>query len=276
MSVCGETGSFFPSGQAYRPFLSAKKAQTRIKVYRSASSFSVPQGRRVFDALGNWTLERCASRYIFSIYDKELGTLPYLSAVLSYDLKTCDIYIPKNSRRLSEKILPLEYPLDEILFINLLSQKHGILAHGCGIVYDKNGWVFAGASGAGKSTMVRLWQKVERVKVLNDDRLALRRVNNKWWVYGTPWHGAISECSPDKAPLKAIFFLKHGTRNTLKKLKNIEAVTFLVATSFPPLWDKKMMADSIKHCSDLALKIPCYELVFSPTEDVISFLKCHF
>ena len=55
-------------------------------------------------------------------------------------------------------IYPLHYPLDELLMVHLLARGRGVEIHGSGIVdADGYGTLFAGQSGAGKTTMSRLW-----------------------------------------------------------------------------------------------------------------------
>ena len=71
---------------------------------------------------------------------------------------------------------PLEYPLDELLWIHRLSMGEGVEVHGCGVIApDGRGLLLTGHSGAGKSTSSRLWSQHDGARVLSDDRIILRR-----------------------------------------------------------------------------------------------------
>ena len=83
---------------------------------------------------------------------------------------------------------PLEYPLDELLIINLLAQGRGVEVHAAGVIDPEGcGHLFLGQSGGGKTTISRLWQGVERAEILSDeDRIILRKEAGRIWMYGTP------------------------------------------------------------------------------------------
>ena len=73
--------------------------------------------------------------------------------------------------------MPLEYPLDELLLQGLLARGRGAEIHACGIADGSGrGLLFVGQSGAGKTTMARLWEGERGITVLSDDRIILRRV----------------------------------------------------------------------------------------------------
>ena len=60
-----------------------------------------------------------------------------------------------------EPVEPLEFPLGELLFINHLhAHRTGVEIHGCGVI-DRSGagYLFAGQSGAGKTTKIYLMRR---------------------------------------------------------------------------------------------------------------------
>ena len=262
----------FSIGNAYRPFLCKKQPKIYLRAHYVDPPYPKARGT-IFNADNNWTLDHINNKYVINEYSNEFGPLPYRSAIFNADWSLGDIYLGQGRARQFSIEFPLEYPLDELFFINLLPKKQGSLIHGCGIIYNNEGLIFAGASGAGKSTMSKIWKKAERISLLNDDRLAIRYIGRKWWVYGTPWHGEVVECIPKRSPLTKIFFLKHAKKNVLKKLASFEAVSMLLSASFVPFWDKKAMPDLLDLYSRLVAKIPCYELGFVPDKSVIGFLR---
>ena len=77
----------------------------------------------------------------------------------------------------SQPVDPLSTPLDELLYGALLARGRGAEIHGCGLIdAHGNGLLFAGRSGAGKTTMARLWQDVPGTTILSDDRIILRKL----------------------------------------------------------------------------------------------------
>ena len=137
----------------------------------------------------------------------------------------------------SAPMYPLEYPLDELIVTNWLALGRGVEIHACA-VRDVNGagYLFAGHSGAGKSTIARLWRRQPGVTVLSDDRVILRREGDRIWMYGTPWHGDEPLSSPASAPLTHGFFLHHASRNLASPVGQARAASSLFACSFPPFY----------------------------------------
>ena len=70
-----------------------------------------------------------------------------------------------------------------------------------------------------------------------------------------------------------IFFLKHAKKNIAQKITPVEATSRLIVRSFPTFWDKKGMEFTLKFCTEIAQKIPCYELRFVPDKSVLDFVR---
>ena len=167
----------------------------------------------------------------------------------------------------------LLYPFLEVLTVNLLPRKSGVLLHACAVNHNDNGYLFVGQSGAGKSTIARLWLELNSVIILSDDRIILRRINGRLYACGTPWHGDAKVCSPEKVPVEKIFFLKHAKENSTKRLDPLDAASRLIVCSFPTFWDKQGMEFTLGFCSELAERVPCYELGFVPDESILDFIR---
>jgi hypothetical protein len=226
-------------------------------------------GEILFDTQPNWRLYCSNERYILKGRDRTIVLTPNFTSGV--------VYVDKN-----QSDFPFAYPLDEILMINLLARKRGILVHACGVKKNNGaGFLFVGTSGAGKSTIANLWKtqianvksQKEKASILSDDRIIIRKKESKFWIYGTPWHGDAKACSPERTPLEKIFFLKHGKKNSIKKIALTEATSHLIVCSFPTFWDKKGMEFTLKFCAELAEKIPCYELGFVPDKDMLDFVE---
>lgn len=166
---------------------------------------------------------------------------------------------------------PLRYPLDQVLMIHLLAQGRGLLLHASAMLDGGKGYLFAGSSGRGKSTMARLWDG--KATILSDDRIILRQQREGFWMYGTPWHGTYPALSPEGCRLSEIFLLAHGPENSLRLLSGAEAAARLLIASFPPLWDREGMAWTLELLDRLTASVPVYGLTFRPDFDVVPFVR---
>ncbi|MFQ6082428.1 MAG: hypothetical protein ACE5WD_03605 [Candidatus Aminicenantia bacterium] len=227
----------------------------------------------IFEAGNLWSMHRYLGKVIFSFPSQSSGQPLHRVANLASDFRTGDIFITAKETYQNSLLTPLEYPLDELLIINILSLGRGILVHACGVGDGEKGYLFAGSSKAGKSTVANLWKSKKDVTILSDDRIIIRKINGCFWIYGTPWHGDAKANSPEKALLNKIFFLKHAKRNIVRKIHPVEATSRLIICSFPPFWDKNGMEFTLKLCAELVQKIPCYELSFAPDESVLDLVQ---
>ncbi|MBQ8350729.1 MAG: hypothetical protein IJY20_01635 [Clostridia bacterium] len=100
------------------------------------------------------------------------------------------------------------------------------LVHAAVIKYGGQAYAFSAKSGTGKSTHISLWRKYfgEDVTIINGDKPILRRADDHFVAYGTPWCGKEGWNRNDRAPLKAICFIERSTENYIRPLDAREAV----------------------------------------------------
>lgn len=258
-----QRGIYAPKVTApYHLFLTEGDPEVVLR-FQHSSAFQEEKnlpGVILFDTQPNWRIYYSNKKYILQTRDR--------TAILTPDFSSGDVYMIKNQRG-----FPFTYPLDELLMINLLAQGRGVMVHAFGVMDTDNGLLFAGTSGAGKSTIANLWKDKKDVTVLSDDRIIIRKIDGRFWIYGTPWHGDANVCSPEKAPLEKIFFLKHAKVNKVEEIEEIDAVSKLLVCSFPTFWDKKGMEFTLGFIDELTREVPCYELGFLPDEGVIDLVR---
>jgi hypothetical protein len=225
---------------------------------------SVP-GELVFDSRGLWKLFRNSEGFCFRLTTNFIGTLPYKQALVAPDFKSGRVEISREYFAHCHAINPLEYPLDELLWIHRLSMGEGVEVHGCGVIApDGRGLLLSGHSGAGKSTSSRLWSRHDGARVLSDDRIILRRERGRIWMYGTPWHGDAGIAEADCAPLDGIYVLAHGQRNEVRPLSRTTASAELFARSFVPHHSTDAIAFILEFFSKVTDNVPCSEFSFVP------------
>jgi hypothetical protein len=222
-----------------------------------------------FDSGQTWALFHSGSRLVLQNTSLRSETHPTRSLILASDLKSGDLHMTGDT---PQDVDPLGYPLNQVLWIILLSRGRGLFFHACGIDDDGKGYLFLGNSGDGKSTTANLCFD-HGLTVLNDDRIIVREKKGKFWMYGTPWHGDFKEHSSRGLPIDKLYFLRHGKKNSTQAKSGAEAVSMLLSRSFPPFWDKEGMAFTIEHCHRLVSKIPCYELTFMPDVRLIATVR---
>ncbi len=180
----------------------------------------------------------------------------------------------ENSRPAENQIEIPPLGLDEILAVHLLSMGRGLMFHASGISTQGNrGLLFAGYSGAGKSTIANLWVECSQGAFLGDERIAVRRRGDFYTMQGTAWHGKGRTTVPGEVPLTSLFIIQHSTANWSRRLSIQEASSHLLPHAFLPNWNEKGMAFSLRFLEDLCTSVPCYELGFTPNQDAVDYVK---
>ncbi len=231
-------------------------------------------GPLIFDSGSVWKLYREEGRHVFRFVSPVFGEIPYKTAVFRPDFSRGEVYLHRPYFSPGQPVDPLEYPLDELLMINLLAKGRGVEIHACGVVDAQgNGHLFAGQSGQGKSTMAKQWLGAGNAKILSDERIILRQEDGKIWMHGAPWQSDAQCACPDKAPLTQVFFLQHGKSNRLIPQSAIESAGRLFACSFPPFHDRAGLDFTLAFLDKVIKAVPCHELRFLPDRSVVSFIR---
>jgi len=227
----------------------------------------------LFETGQTWALYRAQERLVYVLRLAGDAGLDRV-AELEPDLRYGTIYLgpPKSGR--DRCVFPLVYPLGELLVAHYLSLYGGLLVHACAVSDRGRGLLFAGTSGAGKSTISRLWRGAEGVHQLSDDRVILREKDGRFWVYGTPWHGDAKVASPEATLLERVYILQHGIRNQATCLKPRDAISRLLVRSFPTYWDPAGMARTLAFLAELTQSVPCYDLAFLPNQGAVDYVRC--
>ena len=220
-----------------------------------------------------WIIYETPSHYIYQMFVDGTNESP-LIAIFNKDHTEGHIYKGKFYTEAFKKgnlTSLLCFPTDQILFARLLAERKGIILHGSGIILKERGFLFVGHSDAGKTTVVKLFK--HQARILNDDRMIVRKEDGSFYLYGTPWHGEISLVAPDRVPLKAILFLNQADENRIERTGGLEVFKRLygctIKTLVTELWTKNAL--DICHC--LSHEVPCYDLHFDKSEGVVSTIE---
>lgn len=227
-------------------------------------------GELAFDA-GPWQLFRTAGGFRFQCSSENVGREPYKIATFNESFTRGEVAI--RTEAVGDVVDPLEYPLDEVLVGHLLGRGRGVEIHGCGLVdRDGRGHLFAGQSGAGKTTTARLWEG-EEVNILSDDRIIIREVDAQMRIFGSPWHGEAELSSPASAPLANIFLLTQATETALREIPASEAIARLFSCAFPPFHDADALAFTVGFLERVVTAVPVRELRFTRDRSAIDIVR---
>ena len=168
---------------------------------------------------------------------------------------------------------PLAYPLDELLIASILGEGIGVELHGCGIVVDGRGYLFVGQSGAGKTTTARLWLEHDAPRILSDDRIIVRKSNEGFRIYGTPWHGEAEICDATDAPLDAIFLLRQSNVSEIRPIEPADAIAKLFACAFPPFHRRESISGTLGFLATISEQRVVHELAFRPDSSAVQLVR---
>lgn len=190
-----------------------------------------------------------------------------------------------------------------ILMQALPRRGDAILLHAAGVVYNNQGYVFAGASAAGKTTVARL--AADHAEVLCDENVVVQlsfmspspaqnegriptlapagRETEKlagtpsWRLISTPFWG--HSTPPEmirrvnrQAPLQAIYLLVQAAEFRCTPLAPAEAVLALLTTEKVAVERPESAAAWLAVTERLIADVPIYRLEFRPTPELWEFL----
>ncbi len=229
----------------------------------------------MFEAQDSWYVYKDEQFYRIVLHPPGYQE-PFWVACMDHDFSNGTVYCGENQRGCPDdpSVLfnPVTYPLDQILLMHYLARIGGIIIHAAGWRINDAGWIFAGKSGAGKSTISNLIVEETGATFLSDDRIAVRKVDHEFLMYGTPWPGDAGYAVNGSVPLKGIFFLRKGPENNIRKLNPSDAIARLMPVVSILWYDQEKVALMMDFCDAMLGSIPMYELTFVPDKAAVDML----
>lgn len=147
------------------------------------------------------------------------------------------------------------------------------ILHASFIRWEGNGILFSAPSGYGKSTQASLWEKYEKVEILNGDRAALRIKDDEWRAYGMPYAGTSGIYRNESAPVKIVFVIRKAEKNSLRKLPLPEALRYLYPEVTVHRWDKEFVNTIMDYLICFVAQVPIYMLECLPEKSAVELAK---
>ena len=162
------------------------------------------------------------------------------------------------------------YSIDTVLRIVhtlILAREGGLLVHAASAVRNGKAFVFAGVSGAGKTTIASL--APADVMLLTDEISYLRRKDHGFFAYGTPFAGELAKSGENiQAPQAALYFLHKGPENAIERMRASEALRRLLRNVLFFAHDPELVDLVFETAYELVRRVPVYQLTFVPDQRV--------
>lgn len=155
-----------------------------------------------------------------------------------------------------------EYILTGREFYHQLLGFSGLMLHASAVIKDEKTYLFSADCGGGKSTHTKLWRQLfgdDKVRILNDDKPALKLENGEWYAYGTPWSGKYGLSLNLRYPIAGICFLEKAERNKIEKYTKNDMIFQLMKQTYRPK-DLKKRKQLLSLLDDLLGKIPVWHM----------------
>jgi len=145
----------------------------------------------------------------------------------------------------------------------LLARQGGLLLHAASAVRNGRAFLFAGVSGAGKTTMARL--APPNVTLLTDEISYLRKAAKGYTAFGTPFAGELAKPGENiSAPLAAVYLLAKGEENTIEPVSETHAVRGVLESVLFFAKDPELVGHVFESACELVRQVPVLRLTFVP------------
>lgn len=161
---------------------------------------------------------------------------------------------------------PNPYSIDAVLRIVhtlLLAKQGGFLLHSASAIRNGQAFLFAGISGAGKTTISRL--APQDATLLTDEISYVRKQGNGYVAYGTPFTGELAKIGENtSAPVAALYLLAQGAENRIDPVAAADAGRELLANTLFFAEDAEFVRLAFQAACDFVDRVPVYRLTFVP------------
>lgn len=166
----------------------------------------------------------------------------------------------------------IEYMHTGSKFNRLLLEHNGCMLHSSAVVIDGYAYLFSADSGIGKSTHTELWLKHfgERAYIINDDKPAIRFVENTLYVYGTPWSGKHNINKNIRVRLGGIVFLERSEYNWIVTPDVKEAIQLFFKQTIRKLETKEKMECALEIMEKILTLCPIYKMGCNISDEAVT------
>jgi hypothetical protein len=163
------------------------------------------------------------------------------------------------------------YSIDAVLRIVhtlVLARQGGFLLHSASAIRNGKAFLFAGVSGAGKTTISRL--APPDATLLTDEisyvrRGGVRKNHEGYTAFGTPFTGELAKLGENvSAPIAALYLLAQGRENRIDPVAPAEAARSLLANVLFFAEDEELVQSTFHSAFEFVSRVPVSRLTFVP------------
>jgi hypothetical protein len=167
------------------------------------------------------------------------------------------------------------YSMDAVLRIVhtlVLAKQGGFLLHAASAIRNGKAFLFAGVSGAGKTTISRL--APPDATLLTDEISYVRRLDDGYVAFGTPFTGELAKLGENtSAPIAALYLLAKGQENRIEPVAVADAGRELLANVLFFADDPELVHLVFQTACDFVRRVPVYRLTFVPDARVWEMIR---
>jgi hypothetical protein len=158
------------------------------------------------------------------------------------------------------------YSIDAVLRIVhtlVLARQGGFLLHSASAIRSGKAFLFAGVSGAGKTTISRL--APPDATLLTDEISYVRRQGDEYVAFGTPFTGELAKLGENvSAPIAALYLLAQGPENRIEPVGSGDAARSLLANLLFFAEDPELVQATFHSAFEFVGRVPVFRLTFVP------------
>lgn len=158
------------------------------------------------------------------------------------------------------------YSIDAVLRIVhtlVLARQGGFLAHSASAIRNGKAFLFAGVSGAGKTTISRL--APPDTTLLTDEISYVRKTCDGYIAHGTPFTGELAKLGENvSAPIATLYLLAQGPENQIEAVPPAEAARALLANVLFFAEDEELVQATFHAAFEFVSRVPVARLTFVP------------
>jgi hypothetical protein len=158
------------------------------------------------------------------------------------------------------------YSIDAVLRIVhtlVLARSGGFLVHSASAIRNGKAFLFAGVSGAGKTTISRL--APADATLLTDEISYVRKQGDGYVAYGTPFNGEFAKLGENvSAPVAVLYLLAQGPENRIDPVGEADAGRELLGNILFFAEDPEFVHRAFQAACDFVHRVPVRRLTFVP------------
>jgi hypothetical protein len=154
----------------------------------------------------------------------------------------------------------------------ILARKGGFLLHSASAIRNGRAFLFAGMSGAGKTTISRL--APPDATLLTDEISYVQKLDVGYMAFGTPFTGELGKLGENvSAPIAGLYLLAQGPENRIDRISPGDAVRSLLANTLFFAEDEGLVQAVFQSAFEFVSRVPVSHLIFTPDSRVWELIR---